>query len=234
LNARKLFFFFFLILYIFFNCFRAGSNNDLLHVFDQLKTQSLASIDFQIRALNGAKLGQFVSMLIAVLEIRKDFDLIQSYMAAFLNIHRENLWKGRKGEGGRRKKQDEEEENLSVDEKLGKDEEQNVLLKVFLIKLLFGRAPWYQTSEISKSFKNCQNTKLWRNKNIYNSRDLADIKIKFPIQEMGNSRGSTRSLIQMIYSRDVISSASTDFCLFFALRFYLLTLFIFRFLSPAF
>uniref|UniRef100_A0A914ME02 Small-subunit processome Utp21 domain-containing protein n=1 Tax=Meloidogyne incognita TaxID=6306 RepID=A0A914ME02_MELIC len=106
---------------------RAGSNNDLLHVFDQLKTQSLASIDFQIRALNGAKLGQFVSMLIAVLEIRKDFDLIQSYMAAFLNIHRENLWKGRKG-GGRRKK-GEDEENLSVDEKLEKDEEQNVLLK---------------------------------------------------------------------------------------------------------
>ncbi|KAL7072309.1 hypothetical protein ACQ4LE_008436 [Meloidogyne hapla] len=102
---------------------RAGSNNDLLHVFDHLKEQSLASIDFQIRALNRAKLGQFVAMLIAVLETRRDFDLIQSYMAAFLNIHRENIWKNE-----RREKRRGKEENLSVDEKLEKDE-QNVLLK---------------------------------------------------------------------------------------------------------
>ena len=105
--------------------FRAENNNDFYQIFDQLKNQSLASIDFQIKALNSElNLSKFLEMLIAILETRRDFDLIQSYLATFLNIHHENIWKERRDI--RRK---EENNNKSVDENLEKDE-QNILLKV--------------------------------------------------------------------------------------------------------
>lgn len=53
----------------------------------------MSSIDTEIRSLNDTnELAQFLAMLIAVLQTRRNFDLVQSYMATFLNIHYEALW----------------------------------------------------------------------------------------------------------------------------------------------
>ena len=54
---------------------------------------SMSGIDTEIRSLNGpSELAQFLAMLIAILQTRRNFDLVQSYMATFLNIHYEALW----------------------------------------------------------------------------------------------------------------------------------------------
>jgi hypothetical protein len=62
-------------------------------VFAQLKDMSLSGLDFQFRLLEDTvELTQFLAMLIAILETKRDFDLVQSYLATFLNIHHEQLW----------------------------------------------------------------------------------------------------------------------------------------------
>lgn len=54
---------------------------------------NVSSIDFQIRSLPAEALHSFVDMLATVLRTRNDFELAVSYMAGFLKIHREHLWK---------------------------------------------------------------------------------------------------------------------------------------------
>lgn len=71
----------------------ASTNEELCAAFAQLKGLSLSTLDFQIRALSSPlQLAKFVEMLVAQLETRRDFDLVQSWMAAFLNIHHQALW----------------------------------------------------------------------------------------------------------------------------------------------
>lgn len=62
-------------------------------MFYSLKSMNVSSIDFQIRSLYSISMFcAFLNMLASVLEIRQDFELVQSYLATFLNIHREQLW----------------------------------------------------------------------------------------------------------------------------------------------
>lgn len=70
-------------------------------MFAALKELSVSALDFQLRTLSGpAQLGQFVAMLNAQMDSRRDFELCQSWMAAFFNIHHRALWgAGSKAEG---------------------------------------------------------------------------------------------------------------------------------------
>jgi U3 small nucleolar RNA-associated protein 21 len=73
--------------------FRAKSKTEHCELFSQLKEMSLSALDFQIRLLNGPmELAKFLKLLITISETRREFDLVQSYLATFLNIHHEQLW----------------------------------------------------------------------------------------------------------------------------------------------
>uniref|UniRef100_A0A915E894 Small-subunit processome Utp21 domain-containing protein n=1 Tax=Ditylenchus dipsaci TaxID=166011 RepID=A0A915E894_9BILA len=64
----------------------------IIDVFVALKEMNVSSIDFQIRALDIESFVPFLNMLVRMLELRQDFELVQSYLATFLNIHHERLW----------------------------------------------------------------------------------------------------------------------------------------------
>jgi U3 small nucleolar RNA-associated protein 21 len=63
-----------------------------LEIFEEIKTMSLSSIDFQIRSLPSSALVPFLNVLIMAFGTRDNLDLVQSYLITFLRIHRENLW----------------------------------------------------------------------------------------------------------------------------------------------
>lgn len=69
------------------------NKESLQKAFFVMKQMKVSNIDFQIRSLNSIKLFiAFLRMLAVVLESRQDFELVQSYLTTFLNIHREKLW----------------------------------------------------------------------------------------------------------------------------------------------
>uniref|UniRef100_A0A914I9A7 Small-subunit processome Utp21 domain-containing protein n=1 Tax=Globodera rostochiensis TaxID=31243 RepID=A0A914I9A7_GLORO len=71
----------------------ATTDDNLRAVFAELREMSVSALDLQLRCLSGtAELVQFVAMLAAQMECRRDFDLAQSLLAAFLNIHHGTLW----------------------------------------------------------------------------------------------------------------------------------------------
>lgn len=77
---------------------------------------SVSAIDFHIRCLDTIEaLSQFVKMLCVVMERRKEFDLCQSYLAAFLRIHHQPLW-SLNGALKAEMKDDEEQEEGDEDE----------------------------------------------------------------------------------------------------------------------
>lgn len=53
---------------------------------------SVTAIDFQIRSLADDAFCQFLTMIRDVLVVGRDYELVQSYLATFLNVHREALW----------------------------------------------------------------------------------------------------------------------------------------------
>lgn len=53
---------------------------------------NISAIDLQIRSLSLSSLYFFLKMLFKVLEKYQDFELVQSYLASFLNIHNETIW----------------------------------------------------------------------------------------------------------------------------------------------
>ncbi|VDM72405.1 unnamed protein product [Strongylus vulgaris] len=55
---------------------------------------SVSAIDFQLRALPADVLPRFFKMLTEVLKTKKNFDLVQAYLAAAIKIHRATLWLG--------------------------------------------------------------------------------------------------------------------------------------------
>uniref|UniRef100_A0A914Y3L1 Small-subunit processome Utp21 domain-containing protein n=1 Tax=Panagrolaimus superbus TaxID=310955 RepID=A0A914Y3L1_9BILA len=63
-----------------------------LEIFEELKTMSLSSIDFQIRSLPSSAIVPFLNVLIMAFGSRFNLDLVQSYLITFLRIHRDNLW----------------------------------------------------------------------------------------------------------------------------------------------
>lgn len=63
-----------------------------MEVFDMLKSMNISAIDFQIRSLSLSAFYPFLEMLLKILEHHKDFELVQTYLASFLNIHNEILW----------------------------------------------------------------------------------------------------------------------------------------------
>ncbi|CAJ0595033.1 unnamed protein product [Cylicocyclus nassatus] len=83
---------------------RATDSKSYLDVFSTLKNMSVSAIDFQLRSLPTDVLPNFLKMLKEVLKTRKDFDLVQAYLATFLKIHRSTLW---------RKEDDDRGEDLS-------------------------------------------------------------------------------------------------------------------------
>ncbi|KIH61397.1 hypothetical protein ANCDUO_08334 [Ancylostoma duodenale] len=54
---------------------------------------SVSAIDFQLRTLPADLLPKFFKMLTEVLKTRKDFDLVQAYLATAMKIHRSTLWR---------------------------------------------------------------------------------------------------------------------------------------------
>ncbi|RCN48975.1 Utp21 specific WD40 associated domain protein [Ancylostoma caninum] len=71
----------------------ATSDVDLCEVFLNLKKMSVSAIDFQLRTLPADLLPKFFKMLAEVLKTRKDFDLVQAYLATAMKIHRSTLWR---------------------------------------------------------------------------------------------------------------------------------------------
>ncbi|KAK6058987.1 Utp21 specific WD40 associated domain protein [Cooperia oncophora] len=71
----------------------ADTNEELFEVFSSLKKMSVSAIDFQLRTLPADLLPKFFKMLTEVLKTRKDFELVQAYMATAIKIHRSSLWK---------------------------------------------------------------------------------------------------------------------------------------------
>ncbi|VDN40803.1 unnamed protein product [Gongylonema pulchrum] len=71
---------------------QAADETDFITAFESLKWMSISSIDFQIRILPQRALTSFLKMLLVVLRSHRDFELVQSYLAAFLRIHRNKLW----------------------------------------------------------------------------------------------------------------------------------------------
>lgn len=73
--------------------YSASTDDQLRAVFAELREMSLSGMDLHLRCLSTtAELAQFVAMLVAQMECRRDFDLAQSLLAAFLNIHHSALW----------------------------------------------------------------------------------------------------------------------------------------------
>uniref|UniRef100_A0A0K0DP03 Utp21 domain-containing protein n=1 Tax=Angiostrongylus cantonensis TaxID=6313 RepID=A0A0K0DP03_ANGCA len=100
------------------NCFRATSAEELFDVFSCLKKMSVSAIDFQLRTLSADLLPKFFKMLTEVLKTRRDFDLVQAYLAASIKIHRSSLWRSDEGD----KEVDEllkTLEDLSLEEEFG-------------------------------------------------------------------------------------------------------------------
>ncbi|KAK5965407.1 WD repeat-containing protein 36 [Trichostrongylus colubriformis] len=71
----------------------AETGEELFDVFSSLKKMSVSAIDFQLRTLPVELLPKFFKMLTEVLRTRKDFELVQAYMATAIKIHRSSLWK---------------------------------------------------------------------------------------------------------------------------------------------
>ncbi|EYC14990.1 hypothetical protein Y032_0038g3562 [Ancylostoma ceylanicum] len=94
----------------------ATSDVDLCEVFLSLKKMSVSAIDFQLRTLPADLLPKFFKMLTEVLKTRKDFDLVQAYLATAMKIHRSTLWRKEGDEKGA-------DELTSVLEELSLEEE---------------------------------------------------------------------------------------------------------------
>ncbi|KJH51737.1 Utp21 specific WD40 associated domain protein [Dictyocaulus viviparus] len=73
---------------------KASSAEELHNVFTLLKKMSVSAIDFQIRTLPVDLLPKFFLMLTEVLKGRRDFELVQAYLATSIRIHRSSLWYG--------------------------------------------------------------------------------------------------------------------------------------------
>uniref|UniRef100_A0A8R1TR68 Small-subunit processome Utp21 domain-containing protein n=1 Tax=Onchocerca volvulus TaxID=6282 RepID=A0A8R1TR68_ONCVO len=71
---------------------QASEDADFITVFESLKWMSISAIDFQIHILPERALSSFLKMLLIVLRNHRDFELVQAYLAAFLNINRNKLW----------------------------------------------------------------------------------------------------------------------------------------------
>lgn len=70
-----------------------NKNESLIPLFELLKEMNVSAIDFQIRAFQSNSIfAAFLQMLTEVLRTRRDFELVQSYLATFLNIHHSELW----------------------------------------------------------------------------------------------------------------------------------------------
>ncbi|KAE9416684.1 hypothetical protein Angca_009941 [Angiostrongylus cantonensis] len=96
----------------------ATSAEELFDVFSCLKKMSVSAIDFQLRTLSADLLPKFFKMLTEVLKTRRDFDLVQAYLAASIKIHRSSLWRSDEGD----KEVDEllkTLEDLSLEEEFG-------------------------------------------------------------------------------------------------------------------
>lgn len=125
--------------------YSAGSDKSALRkAFSILKSMNVSSIDFQIRSLQSIKLfTAFLHMLASVLESRQDFELIQSYLATFLNIHREKLWNFKNDEYGIKTEAnlwgENEEETIenNIDLQQEKNEQKELTLVNFNREFLF-------------------------------------------------------------------------------------------------
>nr|CDJ82244.1 WD40 repeat and Small-subunit processome domain containing protein [Haemonchus contortus] len=71
----------------------AKTVEQLSEVFSSLKKMSVSAIDFQLRTLPVDLLPKFFRMLTEALKTRKDFELVQAYLATAMKIHRSSLWK---------------------------------------------------------------------------------------------------------------------------------------------
>nr|CDP94484.1 Bm13865, isoform b [Brugia malayi] len=73
---------------------RASDDAHFITAFESLKWMSISSIDFQIRILpeRVSCFFFFLKMLLTVLRNHRDFELVQTYLAAFLKINRSKLW----------------------------------------------------------------------------------------------------------------------------------------------
>ncbi|KAK6112678.1 Utp21 specific WD40 associated putative domain family protein [Brugia pahangi] len=71
---------------------QASDDAHFITAFESLKWMSISSIDFQIRILPERALNSFLKMLLTVLRNHRDFELVQTYLAAFLKINRSKLW----------------------------------------------------------------------------------------------------------------------------------------------
>lgn len=100
---------------------------------------NVSSIDFQIRSLQSIKLfTAFLHMLASVLESRQDFELIQSYLATFLNIHREKLWNVKNDEYGIKIEADlwGEDEEETIENNIDLQQEINEQKELTLVSLI--------------------------------------------------------------------------------------------------
>uniref|UniRef100_F1KV81 WD repeat-containing protein 36 n=1 Tax=Ascaris suum TaxID=6253 RepID=F1KV81_ASCSU len=77
---------------------KASTEEELKSTFESLKWMNISSIDFQIRALPRKAFPFFLRMLLAVMRTGRDFELVQSYLATFLKIHRAILWLSEDGD----------------------------------------------------------------------------------------------------------------------------------------
>nr|CDJ91112.1 WD40 repeat and Small-subunit processome domain containing protein [Haemonchus contortus]CDJ91115.1 WD40 repeat and Small-subunit processome domain containing protein [Haemonchus contortus] len=71
----------------------AKTVEQLSEAFSSLKKMSVSAIDFQLRTLPVDLLPKFFRMLTEALKTRKDFELVQAYLATAMKIHRSSLWK---------------------------------------------------------------------------------------------------------------------------------------------
>uniref|UniRef100_A0A7E4UZN6 Utp21 domain-containing protein n=1 Tax=Panagrellus redivivus TaxID=6233 RepID=A0A7E4UZN6_PANRE len=73
----------------------AHNQRQYLALFAKLKNMSLTAIDFQLRSIPQDSLAHFLVLLSVAFSSRKDLDLVQSYLNAFVRIHRSELWGGK-------------------------------------------------------------------------------------------------------------------------------------------
>ncbi|CAB3409631.1 unnamed protein product [Caenorhabditis bovis] len=76
---------------------KAKTEKQLLEAFETLKAMSVSAIDFQIRSMTPTVFSAFFRMFAEVLKTRRDFELVQSYMATAIKIHRTKLWSNEDG-----------------------------------------------------------------------------------------------------------------------------------------
>ena len=65
----------------------ASQNNDYTQFISHLKTLSPSTADIEIRSLNPNELVPFISALTYQLRSKRDYELVQAWMAVFLRIH---------------------------------------------------------------------------------------------------------------------------------------------------